>query len=232
MSTNVLEFCNVAYNAGSTSLLSRASLTLMQNSIHAIIGPNGAGKSTLLKLALGLLQPSSGRIKVLGKIAERQSFKYIGALIESVSLYYHLSVYDNLLIAALQHNLNKPDIYEALEIVKLTDQKLKKAKDLSMGMKQRLGIATAIIHKPQILLLDEPTNGLDPEGVIALRELLLYLKNSQNVAILLTSHVLEEINKLADDISLIKDGSITFTGSAKEFNISHNIEQEYLSRVK
>ena len=233
MNRTVLEFSSVSYQIGKVRLLSGASFAVKKNTIHAILGPNGAGKSTILKLALGLIKPTSGQITVSnGNINDRQNLRYIGALIEAVSLYEHLTVYENLSITSLERGIEKTRLLETLDIVGLSDQQHKKAKDLSMGMKQRLGIAKAIIHKPRLLLLDEPTNGLDPEGVVAMRELLMELITSQNVAILLTSHLLSEVDKLADDITLIQNGEITYTGDAAEFKSSNNMEEEYLNRTK
>ena len=233
MNRTVLEFSSVSYQIGKVRLLSGASFAVKKNTIHAILGPNGAGKSTILKLALGLIKPTSGQITVSnGNINDRQNLRYIGALIEAVSLYEHLTVYENLSITSLERGIEKTRLLETLDIVGLSDQQHKKAKDLSMGMKQRLGIAKAIIHKPRLLLLDELTNGLDPEGVVAMRELLMELITSQNVAILLTSHLLSEVDKLADDITLIQNGEITYTGDAAEFKSSNNMEEEYLNRTK
>ena len=233
MNRTVLEFSSVSYQIGKVRLLSGVSFAVKENTIHAILGPNGAGKSTILKLALGLIKPTSGQITVsTGNINDRQNLRYIGALIEAVSLYEHLTVYENLSITCLERGIEKSRLLETLDIVGLSDQQHKKAKDLSMGMKQRLGIAKAIIHKPRLLLLDELTNGLDPEGVVAMRELLMELITSQNVAILLTSHLLSEVDKLADDITLIQNGEITYTGDAAEFKSSNNMEEEYLNRTK
>jgi len=233
MVVNVLDFDTVSYQLGNISLLTKVSFSIKQDKIHAILGPNGAGKSTILKLALGLIKPTSGDIKISnGSINERENLRYVGSLIEAVSLYNNLTVFENLLITSLQRGGKKSSLLEVLDIVGLSDQQMKKAKDLSMGMKQRLGIAMAIVHKPKILLLDEPTNGLDPEGLISIREILLKLNALQNVAILLTSHVLSEIDKIADDITLIQNGNITFTGSTKKFKKNNNIEAEYLNRIK
>ena len=233
MTTTILEFSSVSYQIGKVRLLSAASFAVNKITIHAILGPNGAGKSTILKLALGLIKPTSGQITVSNSnINDRQNLIYIGALIEAVSLYEHLTVYENLSVTALERGIEKSRLLETLDIVGLSDQQHKKAKDLSMGMKQRLGIAKAIIHKPRLLLLDEPTNGLDPEGVVAMRELLMELITSQNVAILLTSHLLSEVDKIADEITLIQSGEITYTGTAKEFKSSNNMEQDYLNRTK
>lgn len=233
MTTTVLEFSSVSYQIGKVRLLSDASFAVKHNTIHAILGPNGAGKSTILKLALGLIKPTAGQITVTDKnINDRQNLRHIGSLIEAVSLYEHLTVYENLSVTAMERGMEKSRLLETLEIVGLTDQQHKKAKDLSMGMKQRLGIAKAIIHKPRLLLLDEPTNGLDPEGVVAMRKLLMQLISSQNVAILLTSHLLSEVDKIADEITLIQSGEITYTGTAKEFKSSNNMEEDYLNRTK
>jgi ABC-2 type transport system ATP-binding protein len=230
---SILEFKSISYNVGKTPILSEISFAVKKNSIHALVGPNGAGKSTILKLALGLLHPNSGQIKIANRgLSDRDNLRHIGSLIESVSLYNHLSVFENLFIIAMQHGLVRTRIHEVLDIIGLSNQQQKKAKNLSIGLRQRLGIGMAIIHRPKLLLLDEPTNGLDPEGVIAIRELLRELNSSLKVAIVISSHLLNEVDELSDDISLIQNGSITFSGTSKEFNKSHNIEQEYLNRIK
>lgn len=230
----MIEFNSISLEIAGKLLLSNISFHVKKNSIHAILGQNGAGKSTLMKLALGLIKPTSGSIKISDMpICNTRGFlKSVGSLIEGVGLYSHLTVYENLLVCCLQHNLKSGRISEVLGIVGLEAEYNKRAKDLSIGMKQRLGIGMAIIHSPTLILLDEPTNGLDPQGVVKIRELLKFLNATLNVTILFASHMLAEVDKIANDVSLIQNGSLVFSGSLVDFKNSNDIELDYFERIQ
>jgi len=230
MPTNILQFNNVSYSKGETGLLSNISFAIKENSIHALLGPNGAGKSTILKLSTSLLEPTVGTIRFFNENLT-SNLACIGSMIDSASLYEHLSVFENLYIAALQRKIPKTKIPDTLEIVGLEEEHRKKAKNLSMGMRQRLGIAMAIIHTPKLLLLDEPANGLDPEGVIGIRRLLMTLKKELGVAVFFSSHILNEVDKIAQEITFIKHGRILFSGNLQEFKSDNNLETGYLNRL-
>ena len=199
-------------------VLSNININVPNQSIYGFLGANGAGKTTSIRLILGLLKPASGNVFVFGEDIKKthpHHFNKIGSLIENPSLYGHLSAEDNLRIWSKFFNTPKQRTAEVLELVNLGDAKKKKTADFSTGMKQRLGLATALLHDPQLIILDEPTNGLDPMGIIKLREILNQLR-SEGKTILLSSHILLEVEKLVTQIGIIKDGSIVFEGNLQQ----------------
>lgn len=197
------------------SILKELNLEVPTGSIYGFLGANGAGKSTTIRNILGLLKPQSGKVLVFGKEirAERpEIFRRIGSLIESPSLYSHLSADDNLAIASKYRAVDKKKIGEVLEKVGLLDNRKKKVKNYSTGMKQRLGLAIALLHDPALLLLDEPTNGLDPSGITEIRKIILRLRE-EGSTILLSSHLLAEVERIATHVGIIKSGKMIFEGS-------------------
>lgn len=231
MSVIQLENIDFAYQK-KEPVLTSVNLNVPQGSIYGFLGPNGAGKSTTLRLILGLMKPQAGNISLFGENIKSSHPSYlakVGSLIESASLYEHLSAADNLKIAAKYFNTPKSKIDEILEKVKLGHTGKKKTKDFSTGMKQRLGLALALQHNPEILILDEPTNGLDPNGIIELRNILKVL-NEEGKTILLSSHILSEVEKIVNQIGIINNGSIVFEGSLADLhklrdkNISVNVK--------
>jgi len=177
-----------------------------------LLGPNGAGKSTLLKMITGMINPSSGEIYFNGKHWNRKDLASIGALIESPPIYENLTAFENLKVRALLYNLPNSRIKEVLEIVELTNTGKKKAGQFSMGMKQRLGIAMALLNNPTLLILDEPTNGLDPIGIQDLRELILSFPQ-KGITVILSSHIMSEVEQIADDIGIIANGKLWYEDS-------------------
>lgn len=200
----------------SEKVLHDINLVVPRESIFGFLGANGAGKTTSLRLILGLLKPHSGTISITGKnITESfpDHLSKVGSLIENASLYGHLSALENLKIWENYFDVkNKNRVQEILEIVDLKDVGKKKTENFSTGMKQRLGLAIALLQDPEILILDEPTNGLDPMGIIDLRHLLNRLKD-QGKTILLSSHILPEVEKIVSHLGIIKEGRIVFEGS-------------------
>lgn len=214
MSIIQLENINFSYTK-KESVLTDVNIHVPKGSVYGFLGANGAGKSTTLRLMLGLMKPQAGTISLFGEniINSYPGYlKRVGSLIESASLYEHLSASDNLMIASKYFNTPKDQIQEILQKVKLDHVGKKKAKDFSTGMKQRLGLALALLHNPEILILDEPTNGLDPNGIIELRNIIKNL-NQDGKTILLSSHILSEVEKIVDQIGIINNGSIVFEGS-------------------
>lgn len=213
---NAVELNNINFAYRKNELiLNNISMQVPKGSIYGFLGANGAGKSTTLRLILGLMKPQQGKISVFGNNINDSYPKHlsgVGSMIESASLYEHLSATDNLRIAGKYFGVHKSKIEPILELVKLQDAKKKKVKDFSTGMKQRLGLAIALQHDPELLILDEPTNGLDPNGIIALREILHQL-SEQNKTILLSSHILSEVEKIVNRVGIINDGHIAFEGS-------------------
>ncbi len=214
-------------------ILNDVNLTVPKGSIYGFLGANGAGKTTSLRLVLGLLKAQRGTIYVNGtdtKQAYPEQLRTIGSMIENASLYPHLSAKDNLRIWSKYFNISTQRIDEVLELVSLTEAKKKKTEAFSTGMKQRLGLAIALLHDPEILILDEPTNGLDPLGIIDLRNLLHRLRD-EGKTILLSSHMLTEVEKLVTRIGILKDGKIVFEGSMNELQALKQQNLEILLRV-
>lgn len=185
------------------------SITVRKNSIYGLLGPNGAGKSTLLKMITGMLHPSSGEVYFEGRAWERKDLIKVGALIETPPIYENLTAFENLKVRALLYKLSNNRIEEVLKIVNLTNTGKKKAGQFSMGMKQRLGIAIALLNNPTLLILDEPTNGLDPIGIQDLRELILSFPK-KGITVILSSHMLSEVEQIADDIGIIANGKLWY----------------------
>ncbi|MEG1992135.1 MAG: lantibiotic protection ABC transporter ATP-binding protein [Acetivibrio sp.] len=185
------------------------SITVRKNSIYGLLGPNGAGKSTFLKMIAGMITPSSGEIYFDEKVWERKHLIKIGAFIESPPIYENLTAFENLKVRALLYNLPNNRIEEVLQIVNLTNTGKKKSGQFSMGMKQRLGIAMALLNNPTLLILDEPTNGLDPIGIQDLRELILSF-SEKDITVIVSSHILSEVEQIADDIGIIADGRLWY----------------------
>ena len=200
-------------------VLNDINLQVIEGSIYGFLGPNGAGKTTTLRLLLGLLKKQQGEISIFGKPFEGNRvaiLKNIGSLIESPSIYGHLTAYENLLLLQKIYQCPKDRILEVLNLVGLPNTGKKKSGQFSLGMKQRLSIAIALLHNPALLILDEPTNGLDPNGMIEIRELLSKINQENGVTILLSSHLLAEIEKLVTHIGVINKGKMVFQGTLDE----------------
>ncbi len=197
-------------------VLDDINLRVEQGSIYGFLGPNGAGKTTTLRLVLGLLKKQRGSIRVFGqKFADDRVdiLRRIGSLIESPSIYGHLTAAENLKLLQKIYQCPKARITEVLELVGLANTGKKKAGQFSLGMKQRLSIAIALLHSPTLLILDEPTNGLDPNGIIEIRELLRRLNREHGITIVISSHLLSEIDKLVSHIGIINKGQMIFQGT-------------------
>ncbi|WP_106794612.1 ABC transporter ATP-binding protein [Aquimarina sp. Aq78] len=201
-------------------------LEVPKGSIYGFLGPNGSGKTTTIRLLLGLLNKNSGNVKLFEKpFANNRidTLSKIGALIENPSLYNHLSARQNLLIASnYRGNIKKDRIDEVLETVNLLRVKNKKVKTFSLGMKQRLGLAIALLSKPELLILDEPTNGLDPKGIIEMRELIKKLNKEDGITIFISSHLLSEIEKTCTHVGIIREGKMLFQDTVKALTTSQS----------
>lgn len=204
------------------------SLSVKRNTVYGLLGPNGAGKSTLLKSLTGMIRPSSGEIIFDGKSWSRSDLAAIGALIESPPLYDNLTARENLKVRTLLYGLPESRIEEVLEIVALTDTGRKRAGHFSMGMKQRLGIAAALLNHPKLLILDEPTNGLDPIGIGDLRRMIRSFPE-QGITVILSSHMLSEVEQTADEIGIIADGRLWYEAPIDD---SEDLETLFLEVVK
>lgn len=188
------------------------SLGVAKQSVYGLLGPNGAGKSTLLKMIAGMLQPSSGSIRFDGHAWRRADLEKIGALIETPPLYDNLTARENLKVKAIMLGLPESRIDEVMQTVDLTGTGRKRAGQFSMGMRQRLGIALALLNRPKLLILDEPTNGLDPLGIQELRELIRSFPE-QGITVILSSHILSEVEMIADHIGIIAGGRMGYSGA-------------------
>lgn len=200
-------------------ILKNVSLRVPLGSIYGFIGPNGAGKSTTMRLISGIYPDDSKKVNVFGKSISEQIpfvFQKIGALVESPTLYLHLTGEDNLRYIATVRNLGFDKIDSILQLVDLLPAKKMTVKRYSLGMKQRLAIAMALLHDPELLLLDEPVNGLDPTGMIEIRELLVRINKEKGTTIFISSHLLHEIEKMCTHVGIIAKGEIKFEGSMSE----------------
>lgn len=193
----------------------------MEGDILGFIGPNGAGKTTTIKLILGLQNITSGKVYINGYDIEenfKKAIENVGTIVESPDLYMYMSGYENLkLVANLYKNVDKKRIDEIVKLVGLENRIKDKVSKYSLGMRQRLGIAQAILHRPKLLILDEPTNGLDPEGIKEVKVLLKKLAKQENMAILISSHNLAELDTFCNKISIIKNGEIVETNDIDTF---------------
>ncbi len=211
--------------------LENITLRVKEGAIYGFLGPNGAGKTTTLRLLLGLLEKQQGEILMFGKSFEKsriEILRSIGSLIENPSIYSHLTAVENLTIWQKIYRCPKNRIQEVLKLVGLADTGQKKAGQFSLGMKQRLGLATALLHNPTLLVLDEPTNGLDPGGIIEMRELLRNLNKNEGITIVISSHLLSEIEKLVTDLGIINQGKMLFEGPLNEL-MRRQQETSYLT---
>ena len=204
---NLLEVRNINKTFKKQKANDNISISVKENSIYGLLGPNGAGKSTLLKIITGMITPDSGKIIFDGRRFKRQDLAYIGALIEQAPIYDNLTARENLKVRTLLYGLPDSRIDEVLEIVDLKDAKKKKTGHFSMGMKQRLGIAIALLNNPKLLILDEPTNGLDPVGINKMRSLISSFPK-RGITVILSSHILSEGEQIVDDIGIIVWGEI------------------------
>lgn len=192
-------------------VVNEVSLRVPKGTVYGLLGPNGAGKSTLLKMICGILRPTYGEILVEGEPWNRGHLHLIGALIENPPLYENLTAQENLKVRAYPLRISKERIHEVLNIVGLSNTGKKRAGQFSLGMKQRLGIAMALLHRPRLLILDEPTNGLDPLGIQELRDLIRSFAQ-QGISVLLSSHILSEVEQLADEVGIIAGGHLGYQG--------------------
>lgn len=224
----ILETRNLCKSFKKQRANNNISISVEENSIYGLLGPNGAGKSTLLKMITGMLTPTSGGIIFGGRPWRREDLLSIGALIESPPLYENLTAYENLKVRALLYDLPDSRIYEVLETVSLTDTEKKKARQFSMGMKQRLGIAIALLNSPKLLILDEPTNGLDPIGIGDMRELIRSFKE-QGITVILSSHILSEVEQIADNIGIIANGRLMYEAP---ISADDNLEELFMDVVR
>jgi ABC-2 type transport system ATP-binding protein len=220
MQSPVIQTTGLSYSFKSGSkTLDDINLLVPKGSIYGFLGPNGAGKTTTLRLLLGLLRNQRGTLQVFGKdfaTNRIEILKRLGSLIEQPSLYLHLTAKENLDIYRLIYHVDKSRIEDVLKIVGLELTGRKRVKQFSLGMKQRLSIAIALLHQPELLILDEPTNGLDPNGIIETRELIKKLNRDHGTTVIVSSHILNEVERMATHVGIIHKGKMLFQGQLSE----------------
>ncbi|EMB97544.1 ABC transporter ATP-binding protein [Streptococcus mutans] len=219
MNNYIIETKQLSKDFSGEAAVNQLSIQVRKNEIYGFLGPNGAGKSTAMKMLLGLLQPTHGSIRLFDKNFDSNQIALlssVGSLIEEPSYYANLTGYENLEIIQRLLKLPKENIDKVLKIVKLYEQKDKLVKNYSLGMKQRLGIALAIIKFPKLLILDEPTNGLDPAGIQEIRELIKSLPQKYDMTVIISSHILSEIEQMATTVGIINKGKLLFEGQLTE----------------
>ncbi len=229
----ILETNHLSKQSGNTYRVNDLSMAVPENCVYGFLGPNGAGKSTTLKMILGLIHPNQGSIKLFGKVmnsANRLSIlRQTGSLIENPGGYGHLSGLENMQIIQKLKGVSEAEIAPALKTVRLYDQRDKKLSNYSLGMKQRLGIAMAILGNPKLLILDEPTNGLDPAGIQEMRQLICSLPKERNMTVIISSHLLSEIEQMADQVGIIHHGRMLYQGTLADLETQgDNLEDVFL----
>lgn len=202
---------------GKNTVVDSLDMCVSENSIYGFLGPNGAGKSTTLKMLLDLVHPTEGKIEIFGKVLDGKNRADIlaqtGSLIETPSYYGHLSARENLEIFTTILDLPRKNIDEVLKTVRLDKHQHKKIRTYSLGMKQRFGIASALLSFPRLVILDEPTNGLDPSGIQEIRELIRSLPQRYGMTVLISSHILSEIDRLVDHVGILARGKMKYQGT-------------------
>lgn len=239
---NIIETQNLTKSYAGFTAVSQLNLHIPKGTVYGFLGPNGAGKSTTMKMLLGLTRPTSGSFVIDGKQYHENRvaiLKEVGSFIEAPAFYGNLTGEENLDIVRRILDLPKSSVSEALEIVGLTQHRKRLARKYSLGMKQRLGLASALIGKPPILILDEPTNGLDPVGIHEIRTLIRSLPQQFECTVLVSSHLLSEIELMADNIGILNHGRLIFEGTLDtlKFNAASqgyptdNLEDTFLALI-
>lgn len=217
MTATAIALTHVSRRFGEVQAVKDLSLSVSRKCIYGFLGPNGAGKTTTIRMLLGLLRPDSGEVRVFDKSMDSHSrlslLRRIGSLVEAPSLYPHLSGYENLQVTQKLISLDPSHIDRVLQIVRLETESHRLVKTYSQGMRQRLGVALALLAEPELLILDEPTNGLDPGGMIEMRELIRRLPDEHGITIFLSSHLLGEVERTATHVGVIGRGRLLFEGT-------------------
>ena len=228
MESCLIETRGLTRRFGAQLAVDNLNLEVPAAGVYGFLGPNGAGKTTAIRMLLGLIRPNSGEVRLFGEslIPNRQSLmRRVGALVEFPSLYPHLTGRENLEVTRRMLGSPRDRIDSALETVKLTKDANRRVREYSLGMRQRLGLALALLNKPELLILDEPTNGLDPAGIHEMRDLIRRLPFEFGVTVFLSSHLLSEVEQIASHIGIIHEGSLLFQGPLAELQ---NRQQTYL----
>lgn len=228
MNEYILRTENLCKYFGNQTAVDNISIHITPNTIYGLLGPNGAGKSTTLKMLTGILRKDNGKIFFNGSNFKREHLENIGALIEYPAIYGNLTAIENLMVHIKLMGLKKEEANRVLNIVNLNNTGTKPTSQFSLGMKQRLGMAIALLGNPSLLILDEPTNGLDPVAITELRELIRSFP-SKGITVILSSHVLTEVAQIVDHIGIITNGQLKYEGT---LSINENLEDLFMKIVK
>lgn len=236
MIMSVLEVKNLTKKFGKRVILDQVSVTLEEGEVVGLVGPNGAGKSTFIKSILGLYNIDEGDVKICGFDVYKQhrdALSKVGCIVENPDMYQNISGRKNLKICALMNDLPKnTDIDSVVHLVRMESRIDDKVKTYSLGMKQRLGLASALLNHPKLLILDEPINGLDPQGIMELRQIVRDLSKKDKMTVLISSHILAEIEQMCDRIIMINQGKIVDSFTMDEIRAKNiSLEEEYLSKA-
>ena len=216
MAETILSIQNLNKHYGSIHAVNNISFTIEKGNVYGILGPNGSGKSTTLGIVLSVVNKTSGKFSWFnGTLSTHQALKKVGAIIERPNFYPYMTAYDNLKLVCKIKGITTDKILEKLELVHLMERKDSKFKTFSLGMKQRLAIASALLNDPEILILDEPTNGLDPQGIHQIREIITQIA-AKGTTILLASHLLDEVEKVCSHVVILRHGQKIYEGSVDE----------------
>lgn len=227
MSDSILEIKNVSKYYGKTKVVDNISFDVKKGEIFGFLGPNGAGKTTTIKMILGLLSIDEGNIKINGYDVKKdfeKAMEYIGGIVENPDMYGYMSAVDNLKLFAKIRNVDYSEVYKSLKLVGLEKSMNQKVSKYSLGMKQRAGLALSLLHSPKILILDEPTNGLDPVGIKDLRDILKKLAKESNTSVLVSSHILSEMELMCDRVAVIDKGKIVKVESLTQSENDGNVK--------
>ena len=228
----MIEIKDVMKSFENKNVLNHLNVTISSGSIFGLIGPNGAGKTTTIKMITDLIKPTSGSIKICNYDINKnfeEAMKNIGAIVETPHLYEHMTGNENInYFSKLCPNTTEDHINECIKLSGLKNRLNDKVKNYSLGMKQRLGLTVALLNNPKILILDEPTNGLDPIGIKALREFLKDLAHNKGLAVLVSSHILTEMELLCDKVLIITDGKMRCLKSMEEINKTSSLEEVFI----
>ncbi|MCB9231669.1 MAG: ABC transporter ATP-binding protein [Bacteroidia bacterium] len=221
----VLTLSNLSKNFGNLKAVNSVTFSVEKGSVFGILGPNGSGKTTTLGMLLGVLQPSGGNFSWFGEAPSAASLKRIGAILETPNFYPYLSGKANLKLVAAIKECGEDRIEEVLRQVNLLDRAKDKFRTYSLGMKQRLALAAALLNEPEVLVLDEPTNGLDPQGIAEVREVIGQIADS-GTTILLASHLLDEVEKVCREVAILKKGELLYCGPVE--GVSNDLSAQYV----
>lgn len=216
---NVLEVKGISKHLSGRLIIDNISFNIKEGEIFGFLGPNGAGKTTTIRMLVGLISPENGAINILGSDIQKQkvaALKNVGAVVENPELYTYLTGFENLKqLSRIYGNISDEDIYKVVDLVGLTPRIKDRVKKYSLGMKQRLGLAEALLANPKLLILDEPTNGLDPTGIIEFRNIVRKAAKENGMAVFVSSHILSEVSQLCDTVAFIDKGKIKSIESVK-----------------